>query len=148
MTNIWCRTCGGPIERQAYLEIDTYTFNPEDLRFNILMVCPACFAPERNIAPDASRLADRIAYYLVTKGIVRVGIKHGTKLPYPRQMDEVTSANHTSARNYISMAVRKIQRLWVSTHYHPPFADPSGRYQGYVLGHLRTKPTTCSCGMR
>jgi hypothetical protein len=148
MADLWCRTCGGPIiETGLQLSLREHeAFKPQDIRWNVLMQCLGCFAPNKNarLSPTAARVQDRVLFHLVTKGIVRVGY---TKLPPINvEIDVKTNGHHVTARNYIGQAVSGISGLWVSTHHHRPYrSDPP--IGGYVLGHLRTSNTPCNCKM-
>lgn len=135
MGDIWCRDCGGPIfEEGLQLVLDGIeTFHNRDARTNLVMKCLPCAVPDIRASPSSPRIQNRILYYLVTRGVVRVG----SGQPGSQPMDVVTGASMRSVRNYIGQSVSQIRGLWVSTHVH----------ENYVLGHLRTSSTRCNCSM-
>lgn len=119
-------------------------FDLRDARMNVLMQCVGCTVPGRRASPSSTRREDRILYCLITRGVVRVGFGGVERLGKDLVLDEVSNASADSARNYVGGAVRGISGLWVSSHVHH---DEDHPHAGYVLGHLRTSPSPCTCRM-
>ncbi len=149
LNRLWCRNCGGPLLTEQPFDLPDLTVVPDEINLNVMMVCPRCMVPDRNLAPDAGRLKDRLLYHLLIEGVVRIRTKPfgGNKRivewvpPEGLRIHEKTAATN-SARSYLSEAVRGIPGIWVATHSRLHKTSSS-----YMLGHLKVTSTPCSCDL-
>jgi hypothetical protein len=104
--------------------------------------------PDRKLAPDSGRIADRLLYYLITEGSVRICIqprviKEEWVPPEGLRVHEMRprrGIQGDSARSYFSEAVRGIPGIWVATHNRLRDTNSS-----YMLGHLKINGKPCRC---
>ncbi len=142
LDRLWCRNCGGPLLTEQPFGVPGLS---GDFDLNMVMSCVRCMVPDRHIAPDAGRIADRLLFHLIIQGVVRIRIQttKGQWVP-PKGLPihEQTSASN-SARSYLSEAVRGISGIWVATHSRLYKTNSS-----YMLGHLKLTGTPCSCKLK
>ena len=106
------------------------------------MSCVHCMVPDRHPAPDAGKMADRLLWWLIMDGLVRVRTTTTKETWVPPEgliIHEQTIKTNT-ARSYFSAAVRDIDGVWVATHSRLHKTNSS-----YILGHLKVTSKTCIC---
>lgn len=142
---MWCRSCGarslaGQIEQLELIASDTFWSNPG-------MECLNCSGPGLNLSPTAKRVEERILFYMMTKGVVRVGF--GSRQGY----DVETKGDSDTARNYIGQAAatldkaRRKNALEKSETHRGIRFSTHHRTEGYVIGHIAIQPNRCNCKM-
>lgn len=109
------------------------------------MSCVHCMVPDRHLAPDAGKMEDRLLWWLIMDGLVRV--RTTTTLETWVPPEDLTIHEQTiksnSARSYFSAAVRSLPGVWVATHSRLFKTNSS-----YVLGHLKLTAETCNCDQK
>jgi hypothetical protein len=115
---------------------------PEKYGLAMMMSCVHCIVPDRHLAPDAGRMADRLLWWLIMDGLVRVRITttEETWVPPEDLTIHEQTIQSNSARSYFSEAVRNIPGVWVATHSRLHKTNSS-----YILGHLKLTGTPCNC---
>ncbi len=115
-----------------------------DFNLNLMMSCIRCVVPDRQIARDAGKIADRLLWWLVIEGRVRIRTQTTAEAWEPPKgltIHEQTMQTN-SARSYLSEAVRGIPGVWVATHSRLHKTNSS-----YMLGHLKLTGTPCKCDL-
>lgn len=139
---LWCLQCGGPLLDQIPLPIEG---QPEKFGLSLMMSCVHCMVPDRHLAPDAGKMEDRLLWWLIMDGLVRV--RTTTTLETWVPPEDLTIHEQTiksnSARSYFSAAVRSLPGVWVATHSRLFKTNSS-----YVLGHLKLTAETCNCDQK
>lgn len=142
LDRLWCRNCGGPLLAQRPLALGEPS---GDFSLNFIMSCVPCMVPDRHLASDSGKIADRLLYYLITEGIVRIRIRTVEEEWVPPEGLPIheSTIESNSARSYLSEAVRGIPGIWVATHSRLHKTRSS-----YILGHLKVRGTPCSCDLK
>ncbi|KKM27436.1 hypothetical protein LCGC14_1574760 [marine sediment metagenome] len=108
----------------------------------MMMCCVHCMVPDRHLAPDAGQMRNRLLWWLIMDGLVRVRITTTKETWVPPEgltIHEQTIKSN-SARSYFSEAVRGINGVWVATHSRLYKTNSS-----YILGHLKLTGVPCTC---
>ncbi len=140
LNRLWCRNCGGPLLTELPFDVPGLV---GEFNLNLMMSCVRCMVPDRDLRPDAGRIADRLLYHLIIEGVARVRITTSKKGPWIPPKDLIIhekTIESNSARSYFSEAARNIPGIWVATHLRLNRTRSS-----YVLGHLKLTGTPCSC---
>ncbi len=136
---LWCLNCGGPLLDQIPLTLEG---QPKKFGLSLMMSCVHCLVPDRHLAPDAGKMADRLLWWLIMDGLVRVRTTTTEETWVPPEdltIHEQTIKTNT-ARSYFSEAVRGVKGIWVGTHSRLYKTNSS-----YILGHLKLNGATCNC---
>ena len=144
LDQLWCRHCGGPLLTEQPFPLDLSDIH-EESNVNLMMSCVPCMVPERHLAPDAGKIADRLLFHLIIDGLVRIRVqttKEQWVLPDGLPIHEQTRSSN-SARSYLSEAVRGINGVYVATHSRLHKTNSS-----YILGHLKITGKPCSCKLK
>ena len=139
---LWCLKCGGPLLDQVPLPLTDDGL--QRFGVSLMMTCVHCMVPDRHLASDAGKIADRLLWWLIMDGLVRVRTTTTKETWVPPEnliIHEQTLKTNT-ARSYFSEAVRSVDGVWVATHSRLYKTNSS-----YILGHLKLTSTTCNCDL-